>query len=106
MKRERTARVVASISSRGFGLKLVDAIALTPSTELRAYVSYANWAPRSIEIRFHDRKRERAFAARGKRFGFRPVFVPLNHVADFQQLLARAYQCALHPLTETPYAEA
>jgi len=90
------------MSKKGNGLKLVDAVVLSPSRELRAYVMFENWAPTAIEIRLHKKPTRRV----GKQnFGFRPLHVPLNHVTDVQVLLARARDCARQPLKDTAYAE-
>ena len=88
------------MSKKGNGLKLVDAVVLSPSRELRAYVSFENWAPVAIEIRLHKKSTRRVG---NQNFGFRPVRVPLNHVTDVQVLLARARDCANHPLNGTLY---
>ena len=99
-----------STSLTGNGLRLVDTIHLSGVRELRAYVRFNNWCPSAIEIRLHDKTVKLNFrgsdSTQKTPFGFRPVHVPLDHVADLQSLLARAYRCALQPLKETtPYAE-
>jgi hypothetical protein len=98
-----------SVSRRGNGLKLVDAVELSNSRELRAYVAFRNWVPTAIEIRLHKRARgasEKERTIVSYAFGFRPVSVPIAHVTDVQVLLARALDCARQPLKETPpYAE-
>jgi hypothetical protein len=81
------------MSRKGNGLKLVDAVVLSTTRELRAYVAFENWMPIAIEIRLHLQKKTNQ-----KSFGFRPVRVPLNHVTDVQVLLSRAKDCARQPL--------
>jgi hypothetical protein len=96
-----------SVSIRGNGLKLVDAVVLSTHRELRAYVVFQDWIPTGVEIRLHHPSRERGRKRAGlPPYGFRPVTVPIEHVTDVQVLLARALDCARQPLRElTPYAE-
>lgn len=91
---------MTSVSKRGNGLKLVDAVVFSKTRELRAYVVFANFVPTAIEIRLHRASKQKGFTSHG----FRPVHVPIGHVTDVQVLLARARDCARHPQKETFYA--
>lgn len=94
-----------SVSAKGDGIRLVDAIAISETKDLRVFLNYRAWVPESISIRAHQ-KSHHSQQMPASSFAFRAIVVPLDKIDDLQQLLDRAIKCARQPLNESPYEEA
>lgn len=93
-----------SVSAKGNGVRLVDAIAISDTKDLRVFLNYHGWVPESISLRAHQNSHDSEEMPPSS-FAFRAIVVPLDKIDDLRQLLARAIDCARQPLNGTPYAE-